>query len=98
MCSWLESRSSRALYVAIDDAGGTKMTGAVDKMEKGDDYKEMYERRMRERGHERRNRAWCLLELGLGVEARLPHIPEPCARTSVVTTGLGADEIWGRVD
>ena len=38
--------------------------------------------------------AYCLLQLGIGVEARLPHNPQPDARTNVVTTGLGVDEIW----
>lgn len=38
--------------------------------------------------------AYCLLQLGIGVEARLPHDPQPDARTIVVTTGLGIEEIW----
>lgn len=43
---------------------------------------------------EREEITYCLLQLGIGVEARLPHNPQPGARTNVVTTGLGVDEIW----
>lgn len=44
---------------------------------------------------EKQGISYCLLQLGFGVGARLPHNPKPDAQTIVVTTGLGVDEIWG---